>query len=198
MPKKKKSKKIKKDKQTIILTIVFVLLALLVIGLIIDFIIVKNRVDNEVKVDIAIPLLDKEKDASFTINLANYKKDDIKEYTFKIKNYHEKLNKKDINYNIVFASKISQMGEKNNSIEKKENINDNKDFVKHSYSNLVKITVTEKVNNSSDSKYCDKCECNKLMFVDGSIVEKWLECNQTDEVVSKSVKLARNHQVGTS
>ena len=104
MPKKKKSKKIKKDKQTIILTIVFVLLALLVIGLIIDFIIVKNRVDNEVKVDIAIPLLDKEKDASFTINLANYKKDDIKEYTFKIKNYHEKLNKKDINYNIVFAS----------------------------------------------------------------------------------------------
>ena len=79
-----------------------------------------------------------------------------------------------------------------------ENINDNKDFVKHPYSNLVKITVTEKVNNSSDSKYCDKCECNKLMFVDGSIVEKWLECNQTDEVVSKSVKLARNHQVGTS
>ena len=64
----------------------------------------KEVKDNEVKVDIAIPLLDKEKDASFTINLANYKKDDIKEYTFKIKNYHEKLNKKDINYNIVFAS----------------------------------------------------------------------------------------------
>lgn len=122
MPKKKKKKT---DKQTIILTIVFIVLLLLVIGLIIDFIIVKHKVDNTPKVDITIPILDKSKDASVTINISNKKKDDVIDYSFKIKNYLEKTNNKKIEYDIIFSSTNNvEFNLKNNN--KNIDINNNK------------------------------------------------------------------------
>lgn len=102
MTKKKKTKK--KDKQTIILTIIFILLSLLVIALVIDFIIVKNRVDSEKKININIPLLEKKAEASVSINISNMKKDETLDYVFRVRNYQEKINKKSISYNIVLSS----------------------------------------------------------------------------------------------
>ena len=102
MTKKKKTKK--KDKQTIILTIIFILLSLLVIALVIDFIIVKNRVDSEKKININIPLLEEKAEASVSINISNMKKDETLDYVFRVRNYQEKINKKSISYNIVLSS----------------------------------------------------------------------------------------------
>ena len=120
---RKKKKKV--DKQTIILRIVFIVLLLLVIGLIIDFIIVKHKVDNSPKVDITIPILDNSKDASVTINISNRKKDDVIDYSFKIKNYLEKTNNNKIEYDIIFSS-TSNVEYKIKNNNKNIDINNNK------------------------------------------------------------------------
>lgn len=98
----KKKKKNKKQKTNIILLSIFISLLILVIILGIVLLTKKNPKVKES--DLAISLSTTSLSGSFSIKLDNLKKDNIKNYSFKVRNYYkDKLNKVRINYIINFT-----------------------------------------------------------------------------------------------
>ena len=84
------------------LYIIFILLLILVLILGIVIITLNKQNNDNQKVDMVVPILDKKSNAEFNISTDENKSNKIY-YTFKITNYRGKdINKKEINYNIKF------------------------------------------------------------------------------------------------
>ena len=97
-PKKKKTNKKKLD-SLLILKIVFCLLVVLVVVL--GCIVAKQKADHkdDIKANIVIPIVDKEDEAPFSINLRAL--NEAKEYVLKVTNYQgSKINNTNLNYYI--------------------------------------------------------------------------------------------------
>jgi hypothetical protein len=95
----KKTNKKKKIDSLIILKTIFYLLIVLVIFLSVLTVVKKNEHKNDVSANIVIPIVDKEDEAPFSVNLRALS--EAKEYVFKVTNYQDnKINNTDINYYI--------------------------------------------------------------------------------------------------
>ncbi|MBQ6477112.1 MAG: hypothetical protein IJI43_01565 [Bacilli bacterium] len=83
----------------------FIFMILVVIGLVIALIFVKNNYEK--KVNISVPITEKNKYASVNINVSNKKKNSITKYRFRVRNYiGNNINKKEIKYILLINSKI--------------------------------------------------------------------------------------------
>lgn len=112
-------KKTKKLDSLFFMKLAFVLLVILVVILSIIVIVKKQESKNNLKANIVIPMVDKEDEAPFSVNLRAL--NESGEYVFKVTNYNDKkINKEDLNYYIDVQNKtdtkveLTKYGSKDN------------------------------------------------------------------------------------
>lgn len=137
-----------KTKTEIILSIIFLILLVSVILLTVKAITLKNNQSKDKDI-LTIPIIEKNVNESFSIDLSSMQANEIKEYKFNIRNYQkDSLSKTDVKYSLEIINNNDNV-----LLKLYKNDNDKNLLTTESKDNLIEDNILSKDKKMQDSYY---------------------------------------------
>lgn len=137
-----------KTKTEIILSIIFLILLVSVILLTVKAVTLKNNQSKDKDI-LTIPIIEKNVNESFSIDLSSMQANEIKEYKFNIRNYQkDSLSKTDVKYSLEIINNNDNV-----LLKLYKNDNDKNLLTTESKDNLIEDNVLSKDKKMQDSYY---------------------------------------------